>query len=480
MKQTIVIFPPPGLADMHSMVEFGKLILHHYPHNFSITILCTHGLQHNPTMSSYIQRISNSNPSISFHLFPCQRVDTPPSRRRVPAILLELIRLNLPNARNALLEISKTSKVRALIIHLICMPALSVGIELGIPTFNFRTAGASALAFFLNFPKIHQQTNDSFKNLTDTVFQIPGCPPLKATHMPRPLLDREDPAYWDFLNCCLDLPKVNGIIVNTFDGFEQTAMKAIQDGLCDGATTPVYYVGPLIASNEKEEGKANIATDQEEEYMSWLDKQPSGSVVFLYFGGMGTLSEKQVREIASGLEYSGTRFLWVLKKPSDDKSKMTQQMDDFDVASILPDGFTERTKGLGVVVKSQAPQLEVLKKESVGGFVTHCGWESVMEASVTGVPMIAWPLYAEQHVNRNALVEDMKMAIPVEQREEDGFVTATELETRVRELMESETGRELRERSRKMKEMGLAAFGDSGSSKLALKRLMDAISTYGN
>ena len=89
--------------------------------------------------------------------------------------------------------------------------------------------------------------------------------------------------------------------------------------------------------------------------------------------------------------------------------------------------------------------------------------------------MIAWPLYAEQHINRNALVEDMKMAIPVGQREEDGFVTATELETRVRELMESDKGRELRERSQKMKEMSMAAFGDSGSSKLALKRFIDTI-----
>ncbi|KAF3437745.1 hypothetical protein FNV43_RR20501 [Rhamnella rubrinervis] len=479
MKQTIVIFPPPGLADINSMIEFGKLILHHYPHNFSITILCTHGLQNNPTMSSYIQRISNSNPSVSFHLFPCQRVDTPPSRRRFPGILIELIRLNLPNARNALHEISKTSKVGALIIHSFCMPALSVGIELGIPTFCFRASGASSLAVLLNFPKIHQQTNDSFKDLTDTVFQIPGCLPLRAIHMPSPLLDRDDTCYWDFLNGFSNLPKVNGIIVNTFDGFEPIAMKAIKDGLCvsDGPTPPLYYVGPLIASNEKEEGKANIATDQEEDYMSWLDKQPSGSVVFLCFGRMGTLSEKQVREIAIGLENSGKRFLWVLKKPSDDKSKMTQQMYNFDLdlASVLPDGFTERTRGLGAVVKSQVPQMEVLKKESVGGFVTHCGWNSVLEAVVTGVPMIAWPLHAEQHVNRNALVEDMKIAIPVEQREEDEFVTATELEARVRELMESEKGRELRERSRKMKDMGLAAFGDSGSSKLALQRFIDAI-----
>ncbi|KAF3437747.1 hypothetical protein FNV43_RR20503 [Rhamnella rubrinervis] len=181
--------------------------------------------------------------------------------------------------------------------------------------------------------------------------------------------------------------------------------------------------------------------------------------------------------MASGLENCGKRFLWVLKKPSDDKRKITEQMDDFHVASVLLDGFTERTRGLGVVVKSQALQMEVLKKESVCGFVTHCRWNSILEALDTGVPMIAWPLYAEQHVNSNVLVGDMKIAIPAEKREEDGFVTAIELETRVRELIESEKGTELRERIRKMKEMGLAAFGDSGSSKLDLEKLIDAIYT---
>ncbi|KAK8346980.1 hypothetical protein V6Z12_A07G254000 [Gossypium hirsutum] len=133
----------------------------------------------------------------------------------------------------------------------------------------------------------------------------------------------------------------------------------------------------------------------------------------------------------------------------------------------------ERTRDRGLVVKSFAPQVVVLNKDSIGGFVTHCGWNSVLEAVVAGVPMIAWPLYAEQHLNRNILVEDMKMAIRVEQMEGDGFVSGTELEKRVRELMESEKGEELREKSRKMKEKASAAMGPSGSSTKALTTLVE-------
>ncbi|KAJ1416991.1 UDP-glycosyltransferase family, conserved site [Sesbania bispinosa] len=132
----------------------------------------------------------------------------------------------------------------------------------------------------------------------------------------------------------------------------------------------------------------------------------------------------------------------------------------------------ERTKERGLVVRSWAPQVEVLSHESVGGFVTHCGWNSVLEAVVAGVPMIGWPLHAEQHVNRNLMVEEMKVAVGVEQREGDGFVTGEEVERRVRELMESERGREMRETSLKIKEMAVSALGEFGSSTKALANLV--------
>jgi UDP:flavonoid glycosyltransferase YjiC (YdhE family) len=89
-----------------------------------------------------------------------------------------------------------------------------------------------------------------------------------------------------------------------------------------------------------------------------------------------------------------------------------------------------------MVVKMWAPQVAMLRKESVGMFVTHCGWNSVLEAVVARVPMVACSVYAQQHLNMNVLVKDMKMAINL-QREDDGFVSEDELERRARELMDS-------------------------------------------
>jgi hypothetical protein len=186
----------------------------------------------------------------------------------------------------------------------------------------------------------------------------------------------------------------------------------------------------------------------------------------------------QVKEIAHGLERSGQRFLWVVKKPPrDEKTKQAEKYTaEFDLEGVLPEGFLERTKDRGMVVKTWAPQVGVLRKEAVGGFVTHCGWNSVLEAVVAGVPMVAWPLYSEQHMNRNILVNEMKMAIELEQREDDGFVSGDELERRVKELMETEQGRELREKSLKMREMALAALGSaSGSSTRSLTKLVESL-----
>ncbi|GMN51825.1 hypothetical protein TIFTF001_020970 [Ficus carica] len=163
----------------------------------------------------------------------------------------------------------------------------------------------------------------------DVVLEFPGMPPLKAPHMPEPMLDRDDPAYQDLVYFCSHLPKSNGIIVNTFDGLEPLPIKALTDGVCvpEGPTPPVYCIGPLI-----DEAGHKVESTGVAECLSWLDTQPSGSVVFLCFGSTGSLSAAQVREIADGLERSVQRFLWVVKQPPiDEKMKQTDELgEDFD------------------------------------------------------------------------------------------------------------------------------------------------------
>nr|GFB34647.1 hydroquinone glucosyltransferase-like [Tanacetum cinerariifolium] len=153
----------------------------------------------------------------------------------------------------------------------------------------------------------------------------------------------------------------------------------------------------------------------------WLGKHPVSSVLFVSFGSGGTLSQEQINELAFGLEQSGQRFLWVIKSPhGTSNASYFNAQSHLDPFGFLPDGFLDRVKDRGFLVSSWAPQVEILGHGSTGGFLTHCGWNSISESVVNGVPMIAWPLFAEQRMNAVLLTtkmvwwEEMKSASVLE------------------------------------------------------------------
>ncbi|XP_043693678.1 UDP-glycosyltransferase 88F4-like [Telopea speciosissima] len=473
MEGTIVLYPLMTIGHLVSIVELGKLIHRQYHHRFSVTVIITEHQFVTPDVTAFLRRASETPPSITFHHLPSLSIKPSPNRSRA-AVRCELIRFNNPNLLHALQTISETSTVRAFVMDFFCAPAFCVASDLGIPAYYYVPAGATFLNLMLYLPTIHNQTTKNFKDLTTTNLHFPGLPPIPAPHMPQPLLDRDDEGYPYFLEVSFSLPKSKGIIVNTFESLESRVIKAITDGLClpEAPTPPVYSIGPLIANsiNQSVEGEESV-----NQSLSWLDAQPSQSVVFLCFGSRGVFSKAQVKEIALGLEKSGKRFLWALRKPiSEDNNKhFSMESGEPDLDVLLPEGFLDRTKDRGLVVKEWAPQMEVLNRKSVGGFVTHCGWNSVLEAVCAGVPIVAWPLYAEQHMNRAVLVGQLKLAMPME-ASEDGMVCAAEVEKRVRALMESEEGKVFRERIHKMKEEAMAAWSESGSSTISFTKLVDS------
>ncbi|XP_043711659.1 UDP-glycosyltransferase 88F4-like [Telopea speciosissima] len=472
MEGTIVLYPDMAIGHLVSIVKLANLILDQYHHRFSVTVVIPANKFVTPDVTAFLHRSSETTPSITFHHLPSLSIVPSPNRSRA-AVRGELVRFNNPNLLHALQTISETSTIRAFVMDYCFTPAFSVASDLGIPTYYYISTGALFLSFLLYLPTIHNQTTKSFKHFNTTDLNFPGLPPIPASHMPERLLDRDDEGYPYFLEMSFSLPKSKGIIVNTFESLESRVIKAITDGLCvpKAPTPPVYCIGPLIASpiNRSVEGESVS------QCLSWLDAQPSQSVVFLCIGSRGVFSKAQVKEIAVGLEKSGQRFLWALRKPisEDNKKHFSMERGDSDLDVLLPEGFLDRTKDRGLVVKEWAPQVEVLNRESVGGFVTHCGWNSVLEAVCAGVPMVAWPLYVEQHMNRAVLVEQMKLAMPMEESE-DGMVSAAEVEKRVRVLMESEEGKVFRKRRQKMKEEAMAAWSEAGSSTIAFTKLADS------
>ncbi|KAJ4961848.1 hypothetical protein NE237_021758 [Protea cynaroides] len=454
------------------MVELGKLILEHCP-SLSVTILITPPPLNTGSTGPYMNRISSTTPSITFHHLPAISISHDSiSSPHHEALIVEVVRRNNPNVYKALLSISKISTIQAFIVDMFCTTSLDVAASFNLPIYHFYTSGAAALCVMLYFPTMHKNTTESFKELGSTLLDFPGVPSIPACDMVKPILDRNDDAYHDFLDLFSRMSKSNGIIINTFESLEPRAVKALSSGLSipDRPTPPIYCIGPVIAADDRTGGHGN-----KHECLTWLDSQPSRSVVFLCFGSLGLFSAAQLKEIAVGLERSGLRFLWVVRNPLvEDKSWRHLAPPEPDLEALLPEGFLERTKDRGFVVKLWAPQKEVLSQKAVGGFVTHCGWNSVLESVWAGVPMVAWPLYAEQRLNRIFMVEEMKIALPMNELE-NGFVYAAEVEKRVRGLMESEEGKAVRARTIAMRDAAVAATtDDSGSSRVSFAQMAES------
>ncbi|CAI0546434.1 unnamed protein product [Linum tenue] len=481
MEDTIVLYPAPGRGHVNSTIEFGKLLLRHYNHHPAAAVTITVVITplpfetSSPAVDTYLDSVSaDHNASITFLRLPLLSPSTysvgGDFATAIPALFYRLPLLQNPHLRGSLSDLSKSKRVKALVLDFFCNAAVRVADELGIPFYFYFTSCACDLAQFLHFPVTH---GASVKGVVDSPVPVPGLPPVPSEDIPPAMADRSCEAYSDFIDTAHNMVRSAGLIVNSFELLEGKAIRAIAEGKCTPGRRPppVYCVGPVV-----EEGKGRNCS-RRHACLTWLDSQPKGSVVFLCFGSAGVFSRAQITEVAIGLERSGARFLWVVKNLAIGGGRPTTEDDEFDLGSILPSGFLHRTEGRGFLVKRWAPQVEVLNHESVGGFVTHCGWNSVLESLCAGVPMIGWPLYAEQRLNRHFMVEEMGVALELTESEGQ-IVKAEELEKQVVELMmmvsRSEKGKAVRERVVAVKAGAAVAMSDGGSSRVAVTKLVES------
>ncbi|KAL6195459.1 hypothetical protein ACLB2K_031078 [Fragaria x ananassa] len=189
---------------------------------------------------------------------------------------------------------------------------------------------------------------------------------------------------------------------------------------------------------------------------------------------MGSFTEAQVKEIALGLEQSGQRFLWSLRLTPPKGSKSLSPVDCSNLKEVLPDGFLERTREKGLIC-GWAPQVDVLSHKATGGFVSHCGWNSILESLWHGVPIVTWPMYAEQQLNAFRLVKEMGLGLEMRldyKRGGDEVVKADEIGKAVASVMENSEVR------KKVKEIGVVcrkAVEDGGSSSVSLGRFIEDV-----
>ncbi|XP_059071610.1 anthocyanidin 3-O-glucosyltransferase 7-like isoform X2 [Cryptomeria japonica] len=247
-----------------------------------------------------------------------------------------------------------------------------------------------------------------------------------------------------------EIKDIKWVLFNSFIEIEAPVVETLSKEV------GVYPIGPLIPPEFLIDSRTSTKVlpsfrKTDTDCLQWLDKQCAHSVIYISFGSTGILSEKQLEELALGLEATQRPFLWVVRS---DLMKGSE--------ANLPVGFLEQVRDRGCIV-SWAPQLEVLSHPSIACFVTHCGWNSVQESITMGVPMLCWPYFADQFLNRAYVVDVWKLGLPLNANSQ-GIIKQGEIVKGVEILQESEQGLEIREEAKKLKIIARDAVKDGGSS----------------
>ncbi|RDX76823.1 UDP-glycosyltransferase 72B1, partial [Mucuna pruriens] len=460
-KPHIAVVPSPGFTHLVPILEFSKRLLHLHP-EFHITCFIP-SVGSPPTSSkSYLQTLP---PTISSIFLPPITLDHVPDAT-VLAVQIELsVNLSLPYIRQELKSLCSRAKVVALVVDVFAHGALDFGRELNLLSYIYLPQSAMLLSLYFNSSKLDETLRKS-RNPQEPI-KIPGCVPILSKDLPLPFQNLSSVGYKGFLERARKLHAPDGIFMNTFLELESRAIRALQEHI--KGKPKVYPVGPIIQI-----GSIGHEHGLDLECLTWLDKQEPKSVLYVSFGSGGTLSQDQLNELAFGLELSGQKFLWVVRAPSSVVSSAYFGAEIKDPLQFLPQGFLERTKKQGLVVPSWAPQIQVLGHSATGGFLSHCGWNSVVESVVKGVPVIAWPLFAEQSLNAAMLSDDLKVALRPKVNE-NGLAEREEIAKVVRGLMEDKEGMEIRKRMEALKIAAANAIKEDGSSTKTLSEYLKEI-----
>lgn len=463
----IAVVSVPILSHQIAISEFCKKLVNLNP-NFHITIIIP-VLDSLPNAS---KSMIKSSSSLNIDTIVLPSVNLP--QETTPSLKLPLsMKKSVPFILNALNSITSTTKLVSIVADYFAYEVFPFAKKHNILSYTYFPSSASVLSLCYFHSSILDQINSQQHHVS-----IPGCVPIHRSDLPTSFQDLSSETFKHFLlrsKGMISKSLCDGILVNSFMELEEKAVRAMMEGNNNTNTNNnpnpnVYMVGPIVQNVCESENTQNDSS-----CLEWLDRQTTKSVVFVSFGSGATLSQNQMNELALGLELSCQKFLWVVREPNDLASSnyFGSSSKEKDPLSFLPKGFVERTKGKGFVVPIWAPQVKILGHKAIGGFVTHCGWFSTIECVVNGLPIIAWPLFAEQRMIAAILVDGLNVAIRPKIDNESGIIEKGEIGNVLKRLMVENEGREIGVRMKVLQDASVAAIKVDGSSTTTLSQLVN-------
>lgn len=428
-------------------------------------------------------KASNLNLEFVSFRFPCQEAGLPEGCENMDNIPSPDLIPHFFEASNMLQKplekwLEKVASTPNCLISDYCLPWTSdIALKFKIPRFVFHGISCFTLLCDHNISRskvLERVASDS------QPFLVPNMPDrieLTKAQMPEGTTRSSDD-----LSALMDQFKVaqsaaQGIVLNTCEELEPKYVKEYQK-----VVKKLWCIGPLSLGNKLMSDKFRTTSgDQssvdEPECLRWLDSMKPSSVIYVCFGSLCHLFAPQLVELALGLEASNRPFIWVVRK-----GDYSEELEKW----LVEEKFEERVVGRGLIIRGWAPQVLILSHPAIGGFLTHCGWNSTLEGVSAGVPMITWPMFAEQFYNEKVLVQVLRIGVrvgvevTVHWGKEDKaavLIKREDVKKAIEELMdEGEEGKERRKRARALGEMAKREVEEGGSSYLNVTSLIQDIS----
>ncbi|KAK4563988.1 hypothetical protein RGQ29_006187 [Quercus rubra] len=463
----VVCVPIPLQGHINPMLQLAKL-LHHK--GFHVTFVNTE-YNHKRLLRSRGPNSLDGLPGFHFETIPD---GLPPSdadvSQDVPSLAESLPKTCLVPLCNLITKLNDTSSSNVPPVTCIvadgCMSfTLDAADKFGIPCVIFWTPSACSFMSLMHYRHFVERglvplkdasylTNGYLETIIDW---IPGMKNIRFKDIPSFVrtTDENDIMFNFFIRETERVSRASAVILNTFDPFEKDVLDALSNML-----PSLYTIGPLVSFVDqiKDNNLESIGSNlwkEEPGCVEWLNSKEPNSVVYVNYGSITIMTPQQLIEFAWGLANSEKPFLWIIRPDLIGGD-----------SAIIPSEFVTETKDRGMLA-SWCPQEQILKHPSIGGFLTHSGWNSTLESVCCGVPMISWPFFADQQTNCRYCCVEWGIAMEI-----DNNVQRDEVEKLVRELIDGEKGKEIKKNVMEWKTKAEDSTKPSGSSYQNLDKLI--------
>lgn len=465
----VLVFPFPSQGHMIPLLDLTHQLA---TRGLSITVLVT------PQNLSLLNPLLSKHPSIRTLVLPFPPHPSIPAgvenSKDLSGKYFGAMLITLGELYNPIVDWFRThpSPPVAIISDMFLGWTQQLACELGIHRVVFSPSGAMSLSamysLWRDLPKIEDPTN---LKATICFSKMPNSPVLawwQVSGLYRRYIERAP-----FSEFTKDIFRGNiaswGLVINSFTELERDYLDYLANEL---GHDRVWDVGPLHFLDGEKSGlmdRGGPSSVSADDILTWLDTCGDNKVVYACFGSQAVLNNRQMEGLALGLEKSGARFIWSIKEPTNEHVEGDHW--------ALPPGFEDRVAGTGrgLIIRGWSPQVMILSHRAVGAFLTHCGWNSIIEGLVAGVSMLAWPMAADQFLNSILLVNELKVAVKVCEGAES-VPDSTEL-ARAVTLSVSENWA-ARERVTELRRAAVEAIKPGGSSAKNLDALVKHLSEF--